>query len=672
MSRRTPPPASTIDDLLHPSPDAGPSRRTAWPARQRLLSSASSASTPPRARTPAMLPPSPPRLSRANSANGGGTRDQWHVTNGTGPLTSIEGTTAPGKVAGVDGEPSLTLRGAAGADDPSSRPPALPTSRSWGGGLVSTAVNAAVFGAAVGLTAYRIWSDWGRPDDSGGPPPESPTVSSHDLPPAYESLADSSVRSHPHSYGGHRDSSSRSSMSPTTRSTASTPVKRYRPARMRRKRPQRPSIADLVAVASTSASPLRPERVSASSASVSVASGTTAPTAPDSLSVTRETPDLSVRSDADEDEEDEEMNARLDVMAQRLQGLITEGRRALDSTPIIEETSPSPDGIRGFKGLEVEQGGEEPDVVEGNEDASQAPDTDTGSEAVEILRDGSSTLPAPSGMSGASRSSSSASLARSSTSGSLARRSQRSVSQGSTPNSSVRGIATVCPVPPLPWSKVHKGPAPSWVQRPFNAKDSPAPSPERPGDPSKPGAVSLEPSKPGAVAVAPPDRNGTVTPPPQPQPPRPESVTSPTSRASRIPRPGGGHSRTSSTSTGVSTRPEAASPVPSVRRQSSRQSTRPQSTTTTLPQSPKSAPAPPQRKMHRSSSIKDAIASLERSAAAAAIPVSSSPQLTPSQRSKIPIRRSIGGGPLSPPLPPPPAEATDAAPQPPLPTPTVK
>lgn len=105
-SRRTPPPASTIDDLLHPSPDAGPSRRTAAWTRQRLLSSASSASTPSRTRTPAMLPPSPPRLSRANSANGGGTRDQWHVTNGTGPLTSIEGTTAPGKVAGVDGEPS--------------------------------------------------------------------------------------------------------------------------------------------------------------------------------------------------------------------------------------------------------------------------------------------------------------------------------------------------------------------------------------------------------------------------------------------------------------------------------------------------------------------------------------------------------------------------------------
>ncbi|KAL1407533.1 hypothetical protein Q8F55_006966 [Vanrija albida] len=618
-----------------------------------------------------MLPPSPPRLSRANSANGGGTRDQWHVTNGTGPLTSIEGAAVPGRVlnaARVESEPSLTLERAVNADDPSTRPTIQP-SRSWGGGLVSGAVSAAVFGAAVGLTAYRLWSDWGRRDDDGGPPPESPTVSTHDLPPAYESLADSSVRSRSraHSYG-QRDSSSRSSMSPTTRSTASDPAKRYRPARMRRKRPQRPSIADLVAVASTSASPRRPERASASSASVSVMSGTTAPTAPDSLSVTRDTPDLSVRSDADEDEEDEEMNARLDVMAQRLQGLITEGRRALDSTPIIEETSPSPERLE-FKGLEVseasadEAGGE----AELGAAPAQAPDTDTGSDTVETLRDGSSTLPAASRT---SRSSSSASLTRSSTSTSLAtRRSLRSVSQGSTPSSSVRGIATVCPVPPLPWSKVHKGPAPGWVQRPFNAKDTPPASPERSaGDPSKPGAVSLEQSKPGVVGLSPsksgpitfPDRSGAVTPPPPP--PRPESVTSPTSRASRIPRPGGGHSRTSSTSTGVATRPETASPAPSLRRQSSRQSNRPQST---RPLSPPAAPAAPQRsKMHRSSSIKEAIASLERTAAAAATPVSSSPQLTPSQRSKIPIRRSLGGGPLSP------ADTPDT-PQPPLPAPTV-
>jgi hypothetical protein len=96
MSRRDSPPASTIDDLLHPSPDAGPSRRTA--ARQRLHIGLVGLDTA--ARPHADHAPSPPRLSRANSANGGGTRDQWHVTNGTGPLDLHRGDDGAGEGRG--------------------------------------------------------------------------------------------------------------------------------------------------------------------------------------------------------------------------------------------------------------------------------------------------------------------------------------------------------------------------------------------------------------------------------------------------------------------------------------------------------------------------------------------------------------------------------------------
>ncbi|KLT46337.1 hypothetical protein CC85DRAFT_309969 [Cutaneotrichosporon oleaginosum] len=473
-----------------------------------------------------------------------------------------------GRLSTRDADAETTLSSLFAADE------VAKSRRGWGSSLLSSAVSATVFGAAIGLTAYRIWTGgWGsivpehpegeaedEAEDEGdgeyedaSPPPSEPAEPFPPLP--FPS------RTPRRKYASSMGSSSA--------------PRRYTPSR-RRRRAKRPS--------------------SARSASVEY-TDTDAPLDP----ITSE------------GESGDETNARLAAMAHRVQGLIAEGQAALSSpvgtprrvptprfldfpAPPPRETLPAQDHSHTQEGEGDGGGG----GIGGGGGVRRVQQEGAGEEAREERVPGWDTdTTAPASLYGAlSRPVSAASV-----SGSFPRSTSSSSSSRYQPA-----------IPPLPWRRESFGAGATsrWVQKQHSPTHSVAKN-EVP--------LVLTRGSPGVETARLPLSPQVQTPSPQTQAQRPSvsphakslPPTSPRDSGSRIPRPG--HSRASSVASG------ADSPSPVVRRERERDAP----SRLSLDRGGWNSPAPPQGLVAARTSMFASVA--ERNS---------------SNRSKIPIRRSIG------------------------------
>ncbi|BEJ15523.1 hypothetical protein CspHIS471_0501280 [Cutaneotrichosporon sp. HIS471] len=469
--------------------------------------------------------------------------------------------------------------------------------RGWGSALISSAVSATVFGAAVGLTAYRVWTGgWGSIVQKDAlpqePPPFDESEHSEPLPPL---PFPTSPRSHSVTPRRKYATSTGSSTSPRRRYHSSPTT--------RRQRAKRPTIAELLAVTApmTPVSDQDHEQLSPGS-DTSEQTGVTGMA--DGRSPTSHTLDPIFGSDASDT--DDETNTRLTAMAHRLQGLIAEGQAALSSpvstprrgTPRIADfPQPPPREKLPVLPLDI------PRPQRGAERVSGW-DTDTTEEPTRSSRSiGYGAPPRP-----ASRPVSVASM------GSVSGSFPRSASVSS--NSSRYQPA----VPPLPWRRESFGATSRWVQKQHSPNNSislknEAPlvlsraspststhprlsqSPRVPQSP-RPDSASRIPQSPR------PDSSSRM--PQSPRPDRPDS-------ASRIPRPGA-HSRASS----IASRVDSPTPVPRRDREADTPSRR------SLDRGGWNSPVPHQGLVAARTSLFASVAEIN------------------TNRSKIPIRRSMG------------------------------
>ncbi|GMK56031.1 hypothetical protein CspeluHIS016_0210870 [Cutaneotrichosporon spelunceum] len=480
---------------------------------------------------------------------------------------------------------------AANADMP--KPP-----RGWGKVLLSKVVSATVVGAAVGLTAYRIWTGgWGSivqeqpepppPGDGREPPePPDPSETSEPLPPL---PFPTSPRSAKRSYAASTGSSPRRHRSPSVR-----------------RRPKRPSIAELLTVTE----PMTPVSDEDSYLASGQSSATDMAEGPASHTSTLR---LDPIFGSDASDTDDETNARLAAMAHRVQGLIAEGQAALSSpspTSTPRRQTPFPPAPRDkLTPLKVPL--EIPPRREGERERVSGWDTDT-TEEPRSRSIGYGPPPRP-----PSRPVSVASM------GSVPGSFPRSASASS--NSSRYQPVVL----PLPWRRESVGATSRWVQKQHSPNNSVGSKNEVPLVLARASPVASTHARQsplpesripqllrGPLSPCPDSAPGPLSPRSPRSPQSPQSAQSPPrpDSASRIPRPGA-HSRASSVASGA----DAGSPR--ARRERERDTPSRQS----LDRAGWNSPVPPQGLVAARTSLFSSVAESNNT-----------------NRSKIPIRRSMG------------------------------